>query len=120
MKQRIHLNLNTETGIRTIFFVDSNNNQAIDIRENTNISTIINKKDYVASHQYMISNPDISFIIYPSCRDPKQRDNAAILNILHLEKNPKWESAIKFFYDNTQKKITWLDYQLHIQWAEVA
>ena len=80
----------------------------------------MNKNDYSASHQFVTANTKITFIIYPSCRDPKQRDNTAILDINHLAKNPKWESTIKFFYDNQTQQISWLDYNLHIQWSAVS
>jgi len=119
MKQRLHLNIPTETGIRTIFFVDADNRHCVQIKNESNSSAITNKQDYSASHQFIVANPNVTFILYPSCRDPQQRDNAAVLNINHLGKNPKWESSIKFFYDNAQQQITWLDYQLHIQWNQV-
>lgn len=119
MKERMHLKIKTDTGIRTIFFVDADDKHAMQIKNHPDFLTMIDKYDYAASHQFIISNPHTTFILYPSCRDPKQRDNAAILDIHHLAKNPKWESSIKFFYDNKLKQITWLDYQLHIQWKEV-
>lgn len=119
MKQRMHLNIGTETGMRTIFFVDADNNNSVQVKNDANCSAITDKNDYSASHQFVASNPNSTFILYPSCRDPRQRDNAAILNINHLGKNPKWESSIKFFYDNAQQQITWLNYQLHIQWSQV-
>lgn len=120
MKQRLHLDIGTETGIRTIFFVDADSKNSTLIRDDINCSAIMDKLDYSASQQFVTTNPDKTFLIYPSCRDPQQRDNAAILNIRHLEKNPKWESSIKFFYDNQKKLISWLDYSLHIHWSEVA
>ena len=118
MKQRMHLSIGAETGIRTLFFVDADNDDSVQIKNDSNCSVIIDKNNYAASHHYVSSNPDVTFIIYPSCRDPLQRDNAAVLNVNQLNKNPKWESAIKFFYDNVKRQITWLDYQLHIQWAQ--
>lgn len=120
MKQRMHLPTKTETGIRTLFFVNANNNDSVEIKNDINGSAILNKNDYSASHQFVASNPNASFIIYPSCRDPEKRNNAAVLNIKHLEKNPKWESSIKFFYDNAKNQITWLDYNLHIHWDQVS
>jgi hypothetical protein len=51
--------------------------------------------------------------------DPQKRDNAAILNIHHLSKNPKREFCVKFFYDNQKQQIYWLDFNLHIKWSEV-
>jgi hypothetical protein len=67
----------------------------------------------------MKNNPEAAYILYPSCRDPQHRDNAAIFDIQLLAKNPSSERVIKFFYDNSKQKITWLDYHLHIQWQEV-
>lgn len=119
MKQRIHLNIETETGIRTLFYVNANDKNAFHVRNDSHFLAIINKNDYAASHQFVISHQHITFILYPSCRDPQQRDNAAILNIDHIEKSPKWETPIKFFYDNAKKQITWIDYQLYICWPEV-
>jgi hypothetical protein len=119
MKQRIHLNIRTETGTRTIFFVNADNKNAIHVKNDKHFLLIIDKNNYSASHQFVAANPQATCILYPSCRDPKQRDNAAILDIKRLEKNPTWESSIKFFYDNNKKQMTWIDYQLHIQWTEV-
>ncbi len=120
MKQRMHLKRKTQTGIRTIFFVDADNSSAISIINDTHYSAIMDKNDYSFSHQFITSNPNTTFIIYQSCRDPKKRDNAAILDIAHLEKNPKWESSVKFFYDNNKKQIRWLDYNLDIHWNQVS
>jgi hypothetical protein len=119
MKQRMHLKMETETGIRTIFVVDADDHQAMKVSQDVNVERIIDKNDYSASHQFVVSHPKATCIIYPSCRDPLHRENAAILNIHHLAKNPKWEASIKFFYDHKQQQIAWLDYGLHIQWASV-
>jgi hypothetical protein len=120
MKERIHLTVPQETGSRTIFVVNANNASAIHITQDKNSKTIMDRKNYTASHEFISNHPQIHFILYPSCRDPKARDNAAILDIHLLGKNPHWESSIKFFYDNRQKIITWLDYQLSIEWEQVA
>lgn len=120
MKQRMHLKIKTDTGLRTIFFVAANDTGSVLVRNLPDCIQIMNKNDYSASHQFVKANTEITFIIYPSCRDPKQRDNAAILDINHLAKNPKWESSIKYFYDNQTQQISWLDYNLHIQWRAVS
>lgn len=119
MKQRIHLKINTDTGIRTIFFVNANIRQARYIKNETNFSELMDKNNYLPSQQFILSHPTETCIIYPSARDPENRENAAILDIERLDKTPKWESPIKFFYDNRQQKIHWLDYQLDIQWEQV-
>jgi hypothetical protein len=40
----------------------------------------------MASHQFIASNPQATFIYYPSSRDPEGRDNVAILNVALLVK----------------------------------
>lgn len=119
MKQRIHLKIKTDTGVRTIFFVDADNSGSVVIKNHPRCSEMMNKNDYEFSHQFVKDNTETTFIIYPSCRDPKQRENVAVLDINHLSKNPKWESSIKFFYNNQIQQINWLDYNLHINWKEV-
>lgn len=120
IQQRKHLSIKFQTGIRTLFLVGANDKQAIQINNNPNIIAIMDKHDYSASHQFIINNPQASFILYPSCRDPKTRANAAVLDINHLEKNPKSEITIKFFYNNKIKQLTWIDYRLAIQWVQVS
>lgn len=120
IKERLHLKIKTDVGVRTIFFVEANETNAIRIKNHADCSAITDKNNYSTSHQYISSNPNTTFIIYPSCRDPQRRENAAVLDINHLAKNPKWESTIKYFYDNQTQQINWLDYNLHIQWGQVS
>lgn len=119
MKQRIHLDMETDSGLRTIFFVESNNNNSIHIINESNCDAIMRKDDYSASHVFVKKHPKALCIIYPSCRDPHHRDNAAILDISLLNKNIKWQSNIQYFYDNKKKIINWIDYGLHIHWNQV-
>ncbi len=121
MKQRIHLKkMKTETGVRTLFWVDVKGNNAIHVKNYFDSALIMDKNDYSHSHQFILSHPHATLIMYPSCRDPKNGDNAAVLDIERLGKNLKWESSIKFFYDNKTRKISWLDYDLHIQWEQLS
>lgn len=119
MSQRRHLKIKSEIGIRTIFFVNSDEKNSVDIKNHPDYSAVMDKNNYAASHHFILSNPEVTYITYPSCRDPQQRNNAAILDINHLDKNPKWESTIKFFYDNKKQEISWLDYKLHILWNQI-
>jgi len=119
MRERRHLNMGTETGVRTIFTANVEHQNSIHINSQQNSQDIMHKNDYSASHQFVIDHPETEMIIYPSCRDPKQRENAAILDIQCIGKNPAWEAAIKFFYDNPGQQITWLDYQLPITWNQI-
>jgi hypothetical protein len=118
MKQRIHLKAESETGQRTLFSVNAFDETSVRIHELPECEKIIDKNNYAASHNFIEKNPQATFILYPSCRDPEQRDNAAILDIQHLDKNPKWESSLKFFYDFKKKELTWIDNNLRVQWAK--
>lgn len=119
MKERMHLTLESDTGMRTLFFTASDHQAAIHLQSHPDIDSIIAKNNYAASHQFIKNNPEAAYILYPSCRDPQHRDNAAIFDIQLLAKNPSSERVIKFFYDNSKQQITWLDYRLHIQWQDV-
>lgn len=120
MKQRIHLKIKGDAGMRTIFFVEANDAHSINIKNDPNCAELMDKNNYLPSHQFILTHSTETYIIYPSSRDPKQRNNAAILDIERLSKNPKWESSINFFYDNHHQQINWLDYHLHIQWKQVS
>jgi len=119
MRERRHLNISTETGTRTVFFVNANAHHAIHIRHEHHFLSIMDKNNYTPSQHYIEENPNATFILYPSCRDPQQRENAAILAIQLLSKNPTWEAPIHYFYNNKKNQLTWIDYQLLITWAEV-
>lgn len=73
-----------------------------------------------ASQNFVTVNPEVTLIMYPSCRDPKQRDNAAVLTIERLSKNPNWESTIRYFYDNQQQSISWIDYTFTLDGVKYA
>lgn len=119
MKQRVHLKSEPEPGIRTLFAVNANDSTALNLKNHQDCKKIMDKNNYLASHAFIEKNPGISFILYPSCRDPKHRDNAAILDITHLEKNLKRETSIKFFYDYQKKQLTWIDRNFKVHWKEV-
>jgi hypothetical protein len=116
IKERMQLPIESQTGTRTLFFISANDNTTIKIKDQ---SPILDKHDYSASHQFVIDHPEATFIIYPSCRDPKHRNNAAILNIHHLQKIPTSEVSINFFYSQKNHTINWLDYKLPIRWDEI-
>ena len=116
MSQRIHLKEGNISSSRTMFSANADSSTAIDVNNISN--QLMDKNDYTASHQF-ISATSETFIIYPSCRDRLHRNNAAILDINHLAKNPNWESPIQFFYDDNLQQITWLDNGLTISWQEV-
>lgn len=120
MKQRVNMKHHApDSGLRTIFIVSANEFNSIDVSSDPNLADIMDKNDYSASHDFVRNHPRTTFIRYPSCRDPRNRTNIAILDINHLEKNPNWETSIKYFYDYNTQTISWIDYKLHINWNTV-
>lgn len=119
MQERLHLKISPEIGQRTLFSVNANPETAIRLHTHPECHKIMDKHDYRFSHAFIEKHTDATFIIYPSCRDPENRDNAAVLDINHLDKKPKYEHSIKFFYDNEKKLLTWIDKNLQVKWDEV-
>jgi hypothetical protein len=118
--ERRHLKISPETGKRTLFSVHANPAGALHIHDHEHLDKLIHKSDYSYSHQFIETNPDTRFIIYPSCRDPNKGNNAAVLDINLLDKQIHHEASIKYFYDNEKQEIFWMDAGLHIGWREVA
>ncbi|HEU5280933.1 MAG TPA: RES family NAD+ phosphorylase [Gammaproteobacteria bacterium] len=119
MKQRKHLAIETETGLRTLFTVKTHDKKATRINHLPEASQLLNPNDYTYSQDFILNHPHHDFIYYPSVRDPEHRENAAVLNIHHLDKKPLTEQTIKFFYDNRSQCLHWLDEKLAIEWNQV-
>lgn len=62
MKQRMHLDIGNNTGIRTIFLVIANNNNCVNIKNDINFLAIMDKNDYSASHQVITKNLQENFL----------------------------------------------------------
>jgi len=120
MRERLHLKVESGPEQRTQFCVKADDHHAQYIESHSEYEEIMDKNNYEPSHQYVSDNPDVTFIVYPSCRDPLHRDNAAVLNIQHLAKEPTSETSIRLFYDYQKKQLTWINSQLRVHWEEVA
>jgi hypothetical protein len=124
MRQRVHLQVGkkrvkNETGTRTGFSVEADDSSAVRVHDLPNVSAIMDKADYSASHTYVQCNPNADFIVYPSVRDPQHRDNMAIMEITRLSKTLNGERQLNFFYDYRKKVVTWIDMPLAIAWRQV-
>ena len=124
MRQRIHLQsgkrrVKNETGVRTGFEVESDDSHAVRIHKHPDVSKIMDKSDYSASHEFIRSSPDTTYLIYPSVRDPKKRDNMAIMDIKLLAEKPLGERQLNFFYDYRKKAVFWIELGLFILWKQV-
>lgn len=124
MRQRVHLQVGkkrvkNETGIRTGFSVEADDSLAVRVQDLPNVTAIMEKSDYCASHAYVQNNLEVNFIVYPSVRDPQHRDNMAIMDIACLSKALKSERQLSFFYDYRKKVMTWIDVPLTVGWGDV-
>jgi RES domain len=124
MRQRVHLQVGrrrvkNETGTRTGFSVDANDSSALRIHSLPNASAILDRSDYSASHAFIRSNLQATFIVYPSVRDPQHRDNMALMEISHLSHQIKEEKQLNFFYDYKKKVVNWIDLGIEIAWEQV-
>ena len=119
MYERRHLKISTETGKRTLFSARVDVTNACYIHQHIDLDKLIHKHDYSHSHQFIETNPHVGMIIYPSCRDPRRGDNAAVLDINLLDKKINHETSTKFFYDNDKQEIFWMDAGLHVSWQDV-
>lgn len=120
MRERLHLKISPEIGRRTLFTVDVNEISAMRIDDHPDCEKIMDKHDYQYSHQFIEKNAQAKLIIYPSCRDPKHKENIAAMDIELIAKTPNHEQAVKYFYDNKKRLLSWIDSNLQISWSEVS
>jgi hypothetical protein len=124
MRQRLHLQkgkrkVKNESGTRTSFSVKANIANAVQLHDLPNLHEILNRHDYTESHKFIQANPEVSILIYPSVRDPKKRDNYAILDIDYLAKTIDSQLQLDFFYDYKKKSLYWGTFDLKIDWNQV-
>lgn len=126
LEQRVHLSrLSQEPQPRTHFQVDFSDGRCVDVRGNPDIEKIMDRKDYSSSHRFVQSNPELSSILYFSCRDPQKGNCVATFEIDSLGKMPLAERTLHFVYQTLQKKCIIQDLllsepQLEIAWDEVS
>ncbi len=107
-----------KTGQRTIFGIKILREEDIqDIAHHPHIDSIMNPSDYSSSHSYVVDNPGVKIIRYPSCRDPEHRLNYAIRDITTLEKKILFEHTISFAYNSKQHSMEWIELKLNIPWS---
>lgn len=126
LKQRVHVaKLSQEPQPRTHFQVDFSDGGCIDVRQYPDIKKIMDRRNYGPSHRFIDSNPDISSILYFSCRDPQQGNCVVTFEINTLGKTPLTERTLNFVYQASQKKCfiqdpLLIEPQLEIAWDEVS
>lgn len=105
LKQRRHLKQFSDTGHRTLFvsFCDLKNTN--DIRSDEQIESIMDKNNYLKSHEVAQNSSSKSGILYPSCRDLDRKTCAAIYEISSFHPSVIKEWAVN--YSIAGNKIHW-------------
>lgn len=122
MKERVHLPNHSETGLRTLFVVDCDLSNSLDIRKQSNVKQIMDRHSYTASHQIAQNANGHTGIIYPSCREPQGRMCAAMYELSCFGKAVKSELTVHFEYNQNQS-ITWMRHpsvNLSIAWSQIS
>ena len=104
--------LSQEAQRRTYFEVKYNDPNCTDIRSHRNIKKIMDRNNYSASHDFVLKNPDVSSICYPSCRDPQRGDCFAIFDIRTLDPQVIRTKSLNLIY-NGSKKSCLLEEAMH-------
>lgn len=125
LAERVHITgLSQEPQPRTHFQVRFSDIHCVDLRKHAQIKSIMNRRDYTLSHQWIEANPKISSILYPSCRDPENRNCIVTFEISTLGKQPRQERTLDFIYQASQRMCLIQDpllkeRSLEILWEEV-
>jgi hypothetical protein len=123
--ERVHIkDLSMTPEPRTHFTVDFGDSTATDICDHPDISKIMDRNDYRASHDFITKSPDTASIIYPSCRDPKNGKCAAVFDLLTLGERLQSAEPLHLIYNSINKSCTIIgpevDPQIVIPWGLVA
>lgn len=122
MKERVHLNNHEESGHRSLFSVNCDISNTLDICKDPDVDKIMSRSSYEKSYTIANLALDKSGIVFPSCRDPEKKECAAMYEISCFEKNINTELSISFKY-SSDKSLCWYKHKLvnlTIHWEVVA
>ncbi|GEM_PF-1497587 len=123
--QRVHIpHLSQEPQPRTHFQITFLDDHCMDLRSHPEIEKLMSRKNYGPSHQFVEAHPEISSLLYPSCRDPQKGNCVVTFEINTLGKEPMAERMLHLMYQASQKKCLVQDpllkgAELVIEWREV-
>jgi hypothetical protein len=121
LRQCIHLRgAVRESGLRTLFSMFIVSEEIADIRGQSGIQSIMDRRDYSASHAFILKNPEVRVLLYPSCRDSKKGDNYAVFDIHCLAKDIGTEGVIAYSFDPLKSSLYWIKLGLSIEWKQVS
>lgn len=125
LRERIHVKtLSITSESRTHFTVDFDASTATDICKHRDIAKIMDRYDYTRSHEFVRKNPNVSSIIYPSCREPSNGHCAAVFDLMTLGERLNSVEPLYFTYHANTKTCTisgpQVDSPMIVPWGLVA
>jgi hypothetical protein len=129
LRQRVHVEgLSHEPQPRTCFKVGFKDTSIKDIRKHPKIKTLMDRDDYGPSHRFVLENPAVSSLLYPSCRDPRKGDCVVTFDINTLGLKPEDERTFHLIYEEKSKRCVFKDpledpsskkAPISVSWSEV-
>ena len=99
MLQRVHLKNTSHTPEpRTLFHVKFLDAHCLDLRRHPKMTKIMDRHRYAASHDFVETHPDLTSILYPSCRDPQHGNCLATFSPDTLGNKPTHSTTLHFIY----------------------
>lgn len=107
LQERIHVkDLGQTAEPRTHFTVEFIDPHSTDISKHKDIDRIMDRHDYSASHDFAQKHPNLSSIMYPSCREPQRGKCAAVFELMTLGEKPLSNEALFFIYNPDLRSCT--------------
>lgn len=120
MKQRRHIPGLMATEERILFSLTIVAKSVLDIRRRPDIKAIMSRTDYSASHSFIAKHDTVTVVLYPSCRDPKRRENFAVRDLESLGKKVKDQQNLTLFFDQAKDFLYIREMSQTVGWADVA
>lgn len=108
---------------KCLFSVNWEDKSAVDLSEDPEVQSIMDKSDYEAAHNWIRANSSVSSIIYPSCRDPENNKNVSTLKIETLGHYTETKERLYYSYhvDHTIIKASGkFELPGKVEWLEVS
>lgn len=106
LRERHHLTgLSQTPQPKTLFSAGINVAGATNLASHPDLKSLIARTDYSASHRYIEDHPDVTVLLYPSCRCPQAGQNAAVFAIAEMAPQPMSLDQVTFVYESAQKSV---------------
>jgi len=105
LRERVGRNISSIGQARTLFSVEFNDPDLVDLSGHPDIVKIMDRNDHTKSHQVVRESPNTSSFGYPSCRDPNRGGCVVTYEINCLGKTPKTEQQLTYVFDKETSSV---------------